>query len=430
MMLLPGRCIYIADLPVPLISCTNTMTSQQQKYHARRRVDALIAQRAQSLKKQSKQFWQLIHVIRSRSRLLAPVSGTGFLNPSDAERVIQAGVRMTRRRHAWQRSPETWAVPDASPFVQMRSLVQHLFDKYPVPNFMAPVWWGEHNAQWGMKLYLHLAAGKSIRRFPVLPHFQITKRMAAFFMQAPDDLRPLETYRWSQVLSLGGDERLARILIRKTCLWAPNGAEAFWASVIRFLIQNAPLSTDEIVDIVQFIHQQRFEPAETVWGRGAGDNPVQPDFSLRGRSLMSLRRHMGNWRSELIEKGMMPPPDVDPLDFPWERSKIDAFHFEQDGIAWSIEELLTPRQLYNEGRIMNHCVSDYVSVCARRKTSIWSLKVQTGKRRRRQLTIEVLPKSKIIQQASGKHNCEPGETVREILNRWADREGLTFSESV
>lgn len=419
----------IADLSMTFISCTDTMASQQ-KHHAARRLDDLITRYASSLRRVGKPFWQLIHVIRAKTCLLSPRAGADYAaKPCDTERIIKACERIARSRGKWERFPETWSVPNASRFVQMRSLVQHLFDQYPVPNFMAPVWWSEHYKDWGIKLYLHLATGKGIRQFPSLYPFRITKRMAAIFMQAPDDLHPIETLRWSQVRALGGDDRLARILISKTCLWTSTEDELFWESVIRFLIQNAPLSKDEIVEVVSFIHQQRFEPAEKTWGPGAGENPIQPDFSLRGRSLMSLRRHMIHWRSELIEKGMMPPPHVNPLDFPWQRSNIGSFQCEEGDTVWKIEELLTPRQLHNEGRIMDHCVADYISDCARRKTTIWSLGVQKGKRRRRKLTIEVLPKSKLISQASGKHNCEPSDIVQDKLKRWAAQEGLKFSET-
>ncbi len=336
---------------------------------------------------------------------------------------------MARRMHTWHCIPETWDAPEASPYLQMRSLVQHLFDQYPVPNFMASIWWREPNFQWGAELYQHLAKGQSIRQFSILGTFKVTKRIAALFMQAPDDLLPQEALRWSQVRALGGDERLARILIRKTCLSKTNRAEAFWQTVIRFLISNAPVSAKEIVEIVQFIQQQRFEPAHKVWGTGAGDEPVQPDFSMRGRTLMSLRRHMAHWRSELIEKGFVPPQPVNPLDIPWERCRIGSFCLERDGTTWSIEELLTPRELHHEGQVMQHCVASYVSVCASRKTTIWSMKFQKEKIERHSLTIEVRPKSKVIFQARGKHNCDPSDVINEILNRWAAQEGLKFNET-
>ncbi|QDT28854.1 hypothetical protein Enr10x_42000 [Gimesia panareensis] len=407
------------------------MNSQNQKHHAARCVDALIAHQSVSLRGVRHPFWRLIQVIRARTSLLSPRLGADYAtHPSDAKRIILACRRLACHRKQWYQDPEDWNPPEGSSFVQMRSLVQHLLDQYTVPDFMASVWWTDYPDVTGMELYLHLGAGYSIRRFPRLAPFEITKAMAAHFIDVPDDLRWDAAIRWSQVLALGGDARLARILVSQTLLSRQTSDERFWETVIRFLIQYQPISADETRAIVEFILEQRFYPAERIWGIGSGHHPVQPDFSLQGRTLMSLRRHMVHWRTELMEKGIMPPPNVNWLDFAWKRSDIRAFRCKQEGTTWSIEELLTPRQLQMEGKVMQHCVADYISKCIRRKTTIWSMKMQKGNRKNRQLTIEVLPQKKVIFQVSGKCNCEPSETAREILKCWADQESLTFNESI
>ncbi|MCA9018176.1 MAG: hypothetical protein KDA77_22830, partial [Planctomycetaceae bacterium] len=221
------------------------MASQQQKHHAARRVDEQIKQHAHALCGVRHPFWRLINVIRDRTSLLSPRGATEYATcPADTERIIQTCKRLSCHRNKWYQKPETWTAPDASRFVQMRSLVQHLFDRYPVPNFMASVWWPEYANEWGMSLYLHLATGQSIRRFSDLRSFRVSKKMAALFMQAPDDLRPDAAIRWSQVLALGGDARLARILISHTLLSRSTSDEPFWETVIQFLIRNQPISAE------------------------------------------------------------------------------------------------------------------------------------------------------------------------------------------
>ncbi len=49
--------------------------------------------------------------------------------------------------------------------MQFRSLVSHLFDEFPVPTFMAPVWACAADKPWEIDMYLHLAAGRSVRQF-------------------------------------------------------------------------------------------------------------------------------------------------------------------------------------------------------------------------------------------------------------------------
>lgn len=407
------------------------MNSKNRKHHAARCVDALIARQSVTLRGVRHPFWRLIHVIRSRTNLLSPRLGADYATyPYDAHCIILACRRLACHRKQWYQDPEDWSPPEGSSFVQMRSLVQHLLDQYTVPDFMASAWWTHYPDFTGMELYLHLGAGYSIRRFPKLAPFEITKAMAEELIDVPDDLCWMSAIRWCQIRSLGGDARLARILISQTMLRWPTSDERFWETVIRFLIQHQPISEAEMSAIVNFIQEQRFLPAEKTWGIGAGSTPVQPEFSLQGRTLMSLRRHMVHWRSDLMDRGILPPPDVNRLDFPWERCEIRAFRCKQEDEVWSIEELLTPRQLQIEGKAMQHCVADYISKCIRRKTSIWSMKKQSGSRQRRQLTIEVLPEKRVIYQASGKCNCEPSEMAREILQSWADQEGLTINETI
>ena len=403
------------------------MSSHNRKQYAKRRLDDLICRFAQPLTQSRKPFWRLIHAVRALSRLLVPLPERGWTDPQDAERIVRACVRMANRCEAWQRQPERWTTPDTSLLLQFRSLVSHLFDEYPVPNFMAPVWSCMYDKPWELEMYLHLAAGRSIRQFELpLPYpTRITKRAAKFFMQAPDDAHPIGAYRWAQVRAIGGDNRLARLLMMSPSLCAPTEHEEFWESVIRFLIKNLPIAAKEISAIVWFIDQQRFRPAETVWGPGAGEQPLQPDFTIKGRSLMTLRRHMANWRTELLARR----PSLVASTPGWERTNIRPFRHAEGDVLWTIDELLTDKELRVEGGIMKHCVATYIHDCARRRTSIWSMKVHEGERRKRTLTIEVRPRTRTIWQARGKRNGPPSEAAKEILHRWANQEGLKFRET-
>ncbi len=409
------------------------MPPYNRKQFAKRRLDDLLRSFAQPLSQSRKNhFWSLVHAVRASTSLLVPFPERGRTDPREAERVVRACARMSERCHLWQQRPEFWPAPQAPPFVQFRSLVSHLFDQHPVPNFMARVWMGEDEMPWELALYLHLAAGHSIRQFdPEMGYpVRMTKQAARFFMQAPDDVLPIEAYRWAQVRALGGDDRLARLLMMSTTLYVATEHEEFWESVIRFLIRNLPISSEEISAIIWFIDQQKFRPAETVWRRGAGKLPLQPKFTLRGRSLMSLRRHMANWPTDLQERR----PELLPLKLErqtvvrWQRTLIDSFRLERDHELWTIDELLTDRELRAEGGIMRHCVAKYIHYCVKRRTSIWSMRVHRGERYKRVLTVEVDPEAKMILQAKGKRNSAPSELAMEMLHRWANQVRLRFQK--
>jgi hypothetical protein len=336
-------------------------------------------------------------------------------------RVIDALARIARHHREFVRPPFEWKAIEGSPFVQFRSLVEHLFASYPVPKFMAAAWLSgnERSAAWQQRLFLHLGAGRSIRQFDT--KIRLTKSMVGHFMKAPDDLTVEGALRWGQVRGLGGNNCLARAVVQ-TRLAVATTDEPFWESVIRFLVSNAKISQAEVREIVDFIHQQRFEAADTVVGRGAGSRPLQPDFTIRGRSLMSLRRHMTHWREETLPQctgtGIRKPAT-------WPRTGIGAFRYAEQNRCWTIDELLTDWELRVEGSILQHCAARYIGACARRQTSIWSMKLDDGVRRRRILTIEVDPATRTIWQAKGKRNRDPDTIAVRVLNRWAEKEGLT-----
>lgn len=295
---------------------------------------------------------------------------------------------------------------------------------------MSRVWLGKGGNQWEIDLYLHLAAGKSIRQFVFPSSFPISKCTAAFFMEAPDDFSPFEALRWGQIRSLGGDSQLARQLISKTLFGKPTDNEPFWESVIRFLVRNQPITLDESVTIVAFIHSQKFLPANNVWGPGkwpdgTGSKPFQPDFTLQGRTLRSLRRHMTNWQTELASK--LPLPQLK-NNRCWERTEIAPISLVLNDDLWTVEELLSFDELFVEGGIMKHCVATYANACRRNRSSIWSIKVRSGNKRRRMLTVEVIPNKRMIWQAKGRRNSAPSDEAAQFLQIWAKQERLEIRD--
>ncbi len=400
------------------------MSTRNRIVCAKRSVDQTIREFAPVLSNAHQPYWRLITKVRSSSRLLS----SAFSQHQPVRDIVLGCARMAQRPKRWRNQPESWTAPDASPFVQITSLVSHLFDDYPVPRFMAPVWCCPHSKPWEIQMYLHLAEGRSIRQFKLpLPYpVRMTGCAAHWFMQAPDDISPIVAYRWAQVRALGGDRRMADTLANSTTLMIPTEHDAFWGSVIQFLIRNQPICSTEMDDIVRFIDQQKFQPAERTWGPGGGQDPLQPNFTLKRRSLMSLRRHMANWRTDFVGKFAV----IEPSAKYWMPTSIGRFQHTTGGQVWTIEELLSDKALMIEGRTMQHCVATYIHRCARRRTSIWSMKVQQGERRKRELTIEVFPHTRTIWQAKGRRNAPPGDVATKMLRQWAAQEGLNLAESI
>lgn len=363
-------------------------------------------------------FLTLVHSVQARSQILSPRWYRNHRGKDGVARIVKMLLRVAEHVESWQRPLWEWCAPAASPFVQVRSLVNHLFAKYPVPGFMTKVWFlDEASDDWQRELFVHLGRGRSVRA--VAMRIPMTKAMARHFMTAPDDLSVPQAVRWSQVLALGGGEALARVVVG-TCLRNFMDDEDFWATVVRFVVRNWPMSRGEVEEIVRFVYQQRVEPAYAVLGFGADRRPLQPNFSLRGRTLRSLRRHMDGWR----ERTLLELTGYGPERKRWEGSDIGALRYVEDGREWTIEEVLSDRELRIEGRTMKHCVAQYIPYCARGWTSIWSMKVTDGERRRRVLTIEVNPRTKTVRQALGRRNAAPDAASRAVLVRWVRQEQL------
>lgn len=367
-------------------------------------------------------FLTLVHSVQTRSQILSPRCYRNRRCENGVARNVEMLLRIAERVNSWQRPLWEWCAPETSQYVQVRSLVNHLFAKYPVPGFMTKVWFLDDSADhWRRRLFLHLGLGRSARSFP-LP-IRMTKAMARHFMVAPDDLSVPQAVRWAQVMAFGGDEELARAVIG-TRLGDFSDDEEFWATVVRFLVRYRPMETADVEAIVRFVHEQRFEPAHVLLGFGTEfdveSRPLQPDFSLRSRTLRSLRRSMRRWREETLPR----LTGYGPERKRWEPSRIRGFRWAECGQVWTIEELLSDRELRIEGSTMKHCVAQYIPYCAHRWTSIWSMKVTNGERRRRVLTIEVNPQTKTVKQARGRRNANPDAASRAVLVRWARQEKL------
>lgn len=405
------------------------MSRHSSRNAAHRKLDQLLRKAAPGARHAGHPYWRLVNVVRERTTLLNPAVALERGNLHTPWRTMKALSRLAVRRVIWTRQPELWDVPVCNPAVQFRSLIQHLLDEYPVPDFMASVWTNIANSDWEHDLYLHLAQGRSVRQFafPGWCQQDLTRSVCGFFMQAPDDLYPTCAMRWATVRAAGGCPRLARLIATHSAITTGSEDEPFWASVFRFLVKYQPISSEETLEMINFVDAQKFQPECISFGYPAGIEPLQPDFSMRGRTLMSLRRHMANWREELVVRR----PELShqsTKSATWQKSSIQPFSFENDQAVWTINELLSGRELFVEGVAMKHCVADYAVSCSEGTTTIWSMRCQSKRGNKRMMTIEVDTDEKLIIQAKGRSNCNPDQHSMGILRSWAEREGLSVNE--
>jgi PcfJ-like protein len=369
------------------------------------------------------------HVV-SQSDLLARRTRCG--QPVDIDKALLA---MALHHRDWIAPPEDWRPSPAPIWPTLASLAEHLFARYPMPRFTTSVWLhgkrGERvpQHQW----YKRLGAGESLRDLALPMH--VTKRVAHLFRQAPDHLTVIAALRWSQVHALGGDELLARAVLA-TRLGRRLENESFWETAIQFFVRHPDLEPAQVGPIVDFLQHRKFECREGVDADGmfGPQPPPDPDFTLKGRTPASLLRLVEAWHEELGTKAV--------AERRWPRSRLGEFRFiekvaassterepQLEARVWTISELCSSTELLLEGRVMRHCVATYVVPCLQRRTSIWSMQLETRLGQRRVVTVEVDPATRLIRQVRRKCNRLPSEAELQILGMWAQRERLTFAPS-
>ena len=288
------------------------------------------------------------------------------------------------------------------------SLASHVLARYPTPPIFRAAWFvdGDRFRRW----FIMHGRGRPIRALPDLP-LPLTRKMEHHFIASPPHLRINAALRRAEVLGLGGTPELATAILG-THLGQDLSHPAFWREAIGFLIRNADeLGPGEIERIVAFLHAVGVRVADAA-------NP----FSLRGRTVVSLRRLIRDFRGALpIRRAPQ-----------WRASGIPALRHPattgtkpEDAVVWHMVELRNARELTAEGRALRHCVGMYTRACKTGRAWIWSLRRQQGfDLPEPRYTVEVDPRTRTVVQIRGLWNCHASGEPRRLIHTWADAGGL------
>jgi hypothetical protein len=297
------------------------------------------------------------------------------------------------------RDPEDWPGATGHPLRVVHALASHLFGSYPIPRFLASVWFGKSApaATQRRHWFVALARGQSVRSLP-LP-VALTRRMAHAWMQTPDHIGFDHALRRAEVLGLGGSPELAAV-INETRLGRSFDDGDRWRLALQWLVGCGDrVELHQIGPVVDYLAAH----LHTV--------------SLRGRSFASLLRMVTAWHAQL---GRQRRPVL-----VWPRSRWrELVHGE-----WTVVELTSSHALTMEGRELHHCVATYARSCLRGWSSIWSVRHRGPDEElaRSVLTIEVR-NGKIV-QVRGKANSRASGRALELVRYWAAREGLHAGNS-
>jgi len=400
-----------------LIPATYKERTEGGGYTKGRIADAITSACKHMLEEDQDVYLNLLLHIEKYSKMLTVSS---FVNPL---------ARLTYYNHYWINDYKNWKPSTHNMHKQFSSLLRFLLCKYEMPKFMDSAWYNSSEAQ--EKMFIHIAKGKNIRTAENLP-FPLTKKMAHYFSLTPDHYDINTAFHWAKILAMGGDERTVEAL-RDTKIIRDNSTvhkdiDKFKESIITFFIDNPMLDTEHYNPIVDYVWYVKYEPRREFIERGVAVDlpPLQPNFSMNGRTPDSLLKQVERWHRQLGKekkgtgvKQWEHRKDVKDYSIQFGTSKKKNVRF------YNIRELLSTSELGVEGRSMSNCVASYSRSCAGGRTSIWSLTKEDHQGVKHLVTIEV-DKEKVLRQAKGPRNAMPSSNDKSIIRRWTSKEGLTI----
>ncbi len=315
----------------------------------------------------------------------------------------------------------------------IEDLIRHLFQQYPVSRPFESVWWVWNwektqvflaqalddavleSSKGGLDtaaimLYFHLTEGGSLREDGLFKSGLVSKKIACHWGLAPAGWRIVPAFWWAVARAEGVSEEKTMALA-----WTPSSLAdlQFWRGFYRLVARENPeeLKQCDIHDLAEMIELVKFgkgalaelEQFETFCG-------IQPDFSVKGRTLKSIERYF----DELLGLGYQP---VEGLE--------DRFEIRtNDGEEYVIVRLTNRKELQEEGEVLDHCVgsSEYHDDCRCGYGSIWSLRKREGEEFKPLITIELGDKT--ILAMSGFANRLPNEMEYQLVDKWSKVNGL------
>lgn len=357
--------------------------------------------------------------VKDMIRYLLPLVNLFEDLDSRHHQMIDVVANLAKYQHKFVRPLTEWKPRSHNLYRQFNSLLKHLFVKYEMPNFMNQVWFENDACAHGW--FIHLGTGKNIRtadHFPVA----LTKKQAHYFYQAPDKYNVISAVRYGEILALGGKARLADALL-PTRLCQNYQIEEFWQSVVKWFIDNPMLDLSHVGPIIDWIYNQKYTPQQQIVnGVAHFTPPPQPGLSMHHRDVWSTLKSLAVWHKELGESKKSG-------NLQWHSCGISGFSLregqDKNLKVWSIRELLSGRELIEEGKKLHHCVSSYSHSCSNGNKAIYSMTCESMGLKLNKLTMEVDLGKREIVQARGEYNVKAGQQESRIMGLWSAKSRLS-----
>ncbi|TWB01843.1 PcfJ domain-containing protein [Bradyrhizobium stylosanthis] len=309
---------------------------------------------------------------------------------------------------------------------------RHLFARYPVAEHLEQVWiegagLGADEIRLRKRWYIAAVGGGSL--YAVGAAEWLSRKEVHAFLNPLGNVS-FEAAIWQAIArSYATDPAVAMRIARTRITQTPRAQHRFWREVARFFCAH-PTTVEDMDDFHDYL---------------ADCHRRDPQYSLKGRSLISLGRQMREWHRDLdaiarIEaarrraeaarnraRGLAGGPEqiedrwlgAAIADWSWTKLSKDRAKREE----YVVLQLRTAADLVAETRGMRHCVATYATKCIAGHASIWSLRRRSAGSVQRLLTIELDPRLRAV-QVRGFANRPPLADESKILERWAQARGI------
>jgi hypothetical protein len=268
---------------------------------------------------------------------------------------------------------------------------------------------------------VHLAQGGNLRTAPRLP-FVLTRRAAHEALFASENLAPLQALLFGHLRACGGHgpnvlEVLAHVGQK------PAATDSVWLELYEKVARAPGIPPHQVRPLCDYVFYRRFRCER------------RDRFVLRGCSIPSLLKRMEEWHVALRAEAFRRAMAVRRFRFGYEEcwpSRFEDRAFEGNGEhgEYSVRELRSAKELFEEGQHMHHCVATYTEAASRGEVSIWSLRLTRDTREVGRVTIRVaLPSREVVEaRRFANQKIQPHEL--ELVQAWAKRRGVTMPQSL
>lgn len=368
-------------------------------------------------------FREVVSVIPKNHRMLKQnnIIWKGY----DTNNYIPALIQVALHKEYWIRELDEFHFKTKNPFKLFKSLIDHLFVKYPLNNSFYSIWFKKNlvtiSKNKGIKTFIEIAQGISLK--------DAFLKSSSFGME--DNIRKFtkkDFHKLSKNSSLNID-----ILLRKIELEKYTDNKILINSILNSRFSERSETHDDLLfELMIFTENEnmfdrnQFLPLFDYVNYLKNEyRREERDFFLKRRSLVILMNGMHEWHKSIGRDDRYPI---------WTGSGIEDFkhivgndEFEENNIVYTIKELKTSEQLRDEGKALSHCVGSYASSCYHGRCFIFSLVKRENFNEKRLITIEVDSNRRIV-QIRGKFNRFPKENEKNIIERWAKKEGLIYDK--